>query len=61
MLLGVVLAFLALSWWAIRDAFSRDFSSPSEKMIWVQVSVIVPFLGGIVYLLFGRKRGSKPS
>jgi hypothetical protein len=52
--------FAIVSLLAIRDAFFRDFGSPQEKMFWVQLSVLVPILGGIVYFLFGRKRGRKP-
>ena len=51
--------FMLLSWWAIRDAFSREFESTNEKVFWVQLAVLVPFLGGIVYILVGRKRGKK--
>lgn len=59
MVVTVTAAFLLLSWWSIRDAFHREFGSTNEKFFWVQLSVLVPFLGGIVYLLVGRKRGRK--
>ncbi len=51
--------FMLLSWWSIRDAFRREFESTNEKVFWVQLAVLVPFLGGIVYILVGRKRGKK--
>lgn len=51
--------FVLLSWWSIRDAFHREFDSTNEKVFWVQLAVLVPFLGGIVYILLGRKRGKK--
>ena len=54
---GITLCFLLLSWWAIRDAFSREFGSTNEKIFWVQLAVLVPFAGGIIYAVFGRKRG----
>ena len=57
--IGVTLAFMLVSWWAIRDAFSRQFGSTNEKIFWVQLAVLVPFLGGILYFLFGKKRGKK--
>lgn len=57
---GCTLCFVFTSWWAIRDAFSRQFASTNEKLFWVQLAVLVPFLGGILYAVFGRKRG-KPA
>ncbi len=56
---AVVAAFIALSFYSIWDAFRRDFPSGPEKFIWMQVCVLVPFLGGVAYLLFGKKRGKK--
>lgn len=56
---AVTALFLLLSWWSIRDAFRREFASTNEKIFWVQLSVLVPFLGGIVYFLVGSKRGKK--
>ncbi len=58
-LLGLVTAFAVLSLWSIRDAFNRQFRSTNEKMIWIQLCVLVPFLGAIVYLIWGKKRGEK--
>jgi drug/metabolite transporter (DMT)-like permease len=58
-LLGLVAAFAVLSLWSIRDAFNRQFRSTNEKMIWIQLCVLVPFLGAIVYLIWGKKRGEK--
>jgi hypothetical protein len=61
LLLGGVGVFAAMSLWAIRDAFNRDFGSSNEKLAWIQLAVLVPFLGGLAYLLIGRKRGRKTS
>ncbi|SKA80970.1 Phospholipase_D-nuclease N-terminal [Paucidesulfovibrio gracilis DSM 16080] len=58
-LLGVVGIFAALSLYSIWDAFHRQFKSTGEKMAWVQVSVLVPFLGGLAYLIFGKRRGER--
>lgn len=57
--IAVTAVFLLLSWWSIRDAFRREFETTNEKIFWVQLAVLVPFLGGIVYLLVGSKRGKK--
>ena len=59
LLLGAVAVFAAISLWSIWDAFHRDFGSSNEKLAWIQLAVLVPFLGGLAYLLFGRKRGRK--
>ncbi len=58
-ILGGALLFVGVSLYAIRDALSRDFGSTNAKLAWVQLAVLVPFLGGLAYLLFGRKRGRK--
>jgi hypothetical protein len=58
-LFGVVGAFAALSIYSIWDAFHRNFKTTGEKMAWVQLAVLVPFLGGLAYLFFGKRRGEK--
>ncbi|EPR42261.1 hypothetical protein dsx2_0188 [Desulfovibrio sp. X2] len=59
--LGVLALFVLMTWWAIRDAFARDFDSTNEKMFWVQICTIIPFLGVLAYVGIGRKRGRKAS
>lgn len=59
--LGGVAVFAALSLYSIYDAFTRDFGSSNEKFAWIQLAVLVPFLGGLAYLFFGRNRGRKQS
>lgn len=46
--------------WSIWHAFHRDFPTPQEKMTWMGLGVFVPVLGGLAYLLIGRRRGVKP-
>jgi len=58
-ILGTVGLFLGISLYAIWDAFHRDFGSSNAKFGWIQLAVMVPFLGGLAYLVFGRKRGRK--
>lgn len=58
-ILGAVGLFAAISLFAIWDAFHRDFGSSNAKFGWIQLVVMVPFLGGLAYLFFGRKRGRK--
>ena len=58
LLLGGIGLFIALSFYAIWDAVHREFESPIERLMWVQVAALVPFLGGVAYILIGRKRGT---
>jgi hypothetical protein len=46
---------------AIWHSFHRQFPTPLEKMLWFLLAIFVPVLGGIVYLVWGRKRGFKES
>lgn len=59
LILGIVAVFAAISLYAIWDANHRDFGSPTAKFGWIQLAVMVPFLGGLAYLIFGRKRGRR--
>lgn len=46
---------------AIWHSFHRQFPTSQEKMIWYFLAIFVPVLGGIIYMIWGRKRGSKES
>mgnify|MGYP000882764253 CR=1 FL=1 len=46
--------------WGIWHCFHRDFPTVNEKMIWLGVTVFIPVIGGLAYLIAGRKRGRKP-
>jgi uncharacterized membrane protein YhaH (DUF805 family) len=59
-ILGICFLFLLLTLWAILDASRRDFGAIEKKAAWVFVSAI-PFIGFIIYLVFGIRRGKKPS
>jgi len=50
-----------INFWAISHAFYRNFPTVQEKMVWLCLAVFVPVLGGIAYIVAGRKRGTKPS
>ena len=57
---SVVGVFVAMTFYAILDAFNRDFNgSSNEKFGWLQLIILLPFLGVIGYFVFGRKRGRK--
>lgn len=46
--------------WCIWHAYSRDFNNPNERMIWMGVGVFLPVVGGLLYLLIGRRRARPP-
>ncbi|MGD9022707.1 MAG: PLD nuclease N-terminal domain-containing protein [Deltaproteobacteria bacterium] len=59
--LALVLFFLPMvpTFWAIVDVAYREFDSIRKKALWGAFVVFVPCLGGIVYLIFGRRQGKK--
>ena len=63
--LALLIALLALpilpNFIAIWHSFYRVFPTHTEKMFWFLLAIFVPVLGGIAYLIWGRKRGRKPS
>ncbi|KPA18053.1 conserved hypothetical protein, membrane [Candidatus Magnetomorum sp. HK-1] len=57
-IIGTGLFFLLLTWWAIFDIAYKDFGSFEKKLIWAFVALI-PFIGCILYLVFGYRSGTK--
>ncbi len=58
----VIIAILLLvpivpNLFAIWHAFHCDFKNPYEKPIWLLLAVFLPFIGGLIYLFWGRRRG----
>ncbi len=51
--------FYLLTVLAIIDIARKDFGSMGKKALWGLISV-VPFIGWLVYLLFGFRKGKKP-
>lgn len=58
-ILGGAAVFVGVTCYSVYDALRRDFGSSNAKLMWVQLAVMVPFFGGLAYLMFGRKRGRK--
>ena len=60
---GITLLILLLpmvpTFWAIVDIAYRDFGTLKKKALWGAVIVFVPCLGGLVYLILGRRQGTK--
>ena len=44
--------------WAIVDVAQKDFGTTGQKALWWLVSS-VPFIGFIIYLIFGMRKGKK--
>ena len=55
----VLLLPMVPTFWAIVDVAYRDFGSLKKKALWAGLVVFVPCLGGLVYLVFGRRQGTK--
>ncbi len=56
----VVLALPILpNLWSIWHIRSRYFISEQEKSLWFILAVFIPVIGGIIYILFGRRKASK--
>ena len=55
----VGLLFLLLTFWAILDIAQRDFGSFAVKAAWMFTAAMIPFIGCILYLLFGLRMGVK--
>lgn len=52
LMLGILIFFLI----AAVDVLKNRFASDVEKLIWILVVILVPFLGPILYFLIGTKQ-----
>jgi len=55
---GVCVPFFIASVWAIVDVAQKDFGTSGRKALWWVIASI-PFIGFIVYLIFGFRKGKK--
>jgi hypothetical protein len=56
--LGLSVPFLLATLWAVIHAAQKEFGSFREKVLWMMIAAI-PFIGFIIYLIFGLRRGKK--
>jgi hypothetical protein len=56
--LGLSVPFLLATLWAVIHASQKEFDSFREKVLWMMVAAI-PFVGFIIYLIFGFRKGRK--
>jgi hypothetical protein len=45
--------------WSIWHLYKNEFPTPQERAAWIVAQVVLPVLGGVGYILFGRKRALK--
>ena len=45
--------------WSLKHCFHHDFPTEKEKQRWMMACVFLPCIGGLAYILVGRKRASK--
>lgn len=45
--------------WSIMHLYRNEFPTQQERAAWIVAQVILPVLGGVGYILFGRKRALK--
>jgi hypothetical protein len=51
------LLFWMFTCWAVIDIARKDFGAIEKKAAW-GFAALVPFLGPVVYFIFGSKRGT---
>ena len=56
--LALCIPFFLGTVWAIIDVAQKDFGSTRAKALWWVVAS-VPFLGFLIYLIFGFRKGKK--
>lgn len=47
--------------WALIDVIRRQFTNQNDKTLWLIIVILLGWIGGIVYLLTGRKKGTIPA
>lgn len=46
---------LVPTFWSILDIPKRRFASERQKLLWIFIVATLPFIGGMVYILFVRR------
>ncbi|MBQ9407050.1 MAG: PLDc N-terminal domain-containing protein [Desulfovibrio sp.] len=44
------------TFWSILHVWKHEFATPQERALWLVLVVFLPVLGGLVYLVSGRKK-----
>ena len=53
--------FFLITCVAILDIARKDFGSIQMKALWAFVVAMVPFIGVVIYFLFGFRKGKRPA
>jgi hypothetical protein len=56
--IGLCVPFFLGTIWAIVDVAQKDFGTTGKKALWWIISS-VPFVGFMVYLIFGFRKGKR--
>ncbi|MCD6225081.1 MAG: PLDc N-terminal domain-containing protein [Deltaproteobacteria bacterium] len=56
--LSLCIPFFFLTIWAVVNAAQKEFGSLKKKVVWMLIASI-PFIGFIIYLTFGFRKGKK--
>ncbi|RLC10887.1 MAG: hypothetical protein DRI57_19735 [Deltaproteobacteria bacterium] len=59
LVVGGGLCFFLMTFWAIIDVARKDFGSIEKKALWGFIAWI-PFVGFVIYIIFGCRKGKKP-
>jgi hypothetical protein len=57
---GIGFVFLTLTMLAIMDVLRKEFGSAKVKAVWGFIALI-PFVGWLVYLVLGFRKGALPT
>jgi hypothetical protein len=52
-----VLAATAFWIWALIDAIQNPRLDSNERLIWILVIILTQFIGALIYVIVGRKKG----
>lgn len=56
----ISVVFYLLTVLAIVDIVRKDFGTIGKKALW-GVIALIPFIGWLIYLIFGLRKGKKPA
>lgn len=57
-LIILIIPFFMGTVWAVVDLGQKDFGSVGKKALWAFIASI-PFIGFVIYLIFGFRKGTK--
>lgn len=54
---GIGLLFVGITMLTITDVVRKEFGSTGLKAMWALIVLFVPFIGWLIYLIFGFRKG----